>query len=142
MSDIQLYKMFENSVSLRVAPRLQDTDLWTLAEQGLLYRCFSEADNYLDEFFREVNAVVAKKEYRDNSERLSGRWLYFDPPTSMYDGFASTFSNGFFDKDDVPPPEVWVGCDKDKLVCFVPEQFVEQAESGIEQHISGSLEWA
>jgi len=39
-----------------------------------------------------------------------GRLLVYEPDMNLCDGAAELSSNGFFDVDNVPPWDTWVGC--------------------------------
>lgn len=128
---------------------IKQDSIWRLCEKGVLYKFFktSEIDNsdYLMKFEALVNGVLNKqintKKINRAATPLAGKWLILQPAYSMFDGLAATESSGFFDSDDVPPPEFWVSYSNKILVSFVPENFLNLAISGVDVSISGSLYW-
>jgi hypothetical protein len=137
-----------------LANRLIDTDieldsLWRLSEKGFLYVLFkedtSDCTNYLTKFEKVVTTVLTRKMDSNhcNSKDVltTGKWLCFDPTVAMYDGLAEIESMGFFDSDDLPPPEFWVGYFEKKLISFIPQQFLDYAVLGVDSSMSGSLSW-
>ena len=101
-----------------VSTKLEFGELWSIYNKGFLYRSFkANSDKHLFEFGQVVNEVISDKDNRlkhsDVSHALDGEWLCFDPSSTMYDEVAEESSSGFFDSDDVPPPEFWV--------CFDPK---------------------
>jgi hypothetical protein len=59
----------------------------------------------------------------------------------MYDGVSEQVSNKFFDSDDVPPPEFWLFFRDDTLFSFIPDDFLEYANFGVDSSMSGCFEW-
>tara|TARA_B100000745_G_C20130797_1_gene387491 strand:+ start:883 stop:1074 length:192 start_codon:yes stop_codon:yes gene_type:complete len=59
----------------------------------------------------------------------------------MYDGVSELASSSFFDSDDSPPPEFWLGVEGDSLVSFIPEDYISRANEGVECCMGGCLAW-
>jgi hypothetical protein len=72
-----------------------------------------------------------------------GRLLVCRPHESTDDGAAEFASRGFFDVHNVPPWDTWLAYYKAEmtLVSWVPPEFIELAQGGIEVDPLGSLEW-
>lgn len=129
---------------------IDKNSIWKLYRKGFLYEFF-KSDNtgsgcdHLAKFSEAVSEVLNKK--LDCAKRLpsntvlKGRWLFFDPSSTMYDEVAEVESLGFFDSCDVPPPEFWVEFYNDVLISFIPENFLDLAILGVDSCISGSLFW-
>jgi len=129
-----------------VSAKLEFSELWSIYNKGFLYRLFkANSDKHLFEFGQVVNEVISDKNNRykhsDVPQTLDGEWLCFDPSSTMYDEVAEESSSGFFDSDDVPPPEFWVCFDNELLISFIPSEFLDVANQGIDNCISGSLFW-
>lgn len=132
-----------------VNPEIESRDIWALYNKSFLYRFFKTNDSgetgYLAEFNKTVNMIISDKKNRlkghKTSSLLAGKWLCFDPSSTMYDELAEEESLGFFDSDDVPPPEFWVCIDNDLLISFIPSKFLDVANLGVDCCISGSLFW-
>jgi len=95
-----------------------------------------------------VSSVVARRaealqrDPRDPSTRAldlsQGRLLLFAPRESLSDGAASYSSKGFFDVDNAPPWDTWVGL----VEQYVPPQLIELANSGVDVNPEQCLLWA
>jgi len=89
-------------------------------------------------------AIVARRAMLRDSGRpveVKGRFLRFDYPVTMSDCIAMERTKSFFDSDDTPPPEFWVGASDSGLVAFIPDEFIPMANIGIECTSSGCLSW-
>ncbi|WP_145999080.1 hypothetical protein [Oceanicoccus sp. KOV_DT_Chl] len=122
--------------------------LWELADRGGLFRAFQEfgdTNNHLSVFFQKVQDVIEKRAgvivEKSKPYSFTGRFLMLDPSATMYDGLSEELTSGFFDSDDVPPPEFWVGVVGNKLVAFIPKKFLPVTEGAVENCMSGCLEW-
>jgi len=142
---LQIEEYASHYVDIEIEPNL----IWDLCEKGFLYDLFKysnlDGHNLSVCFFEVVESVLnkklARKKYNHPNLLLKGKWLLFDPASTMFDGVAETQSNGFFDSDDVPPPEFWVGYVNQVLVSFIPNKFLDLANLGVDSCISGSLYW-
>lgn len=148
LESILLNKFGEKLCDVYKQHFFQPEKLWQAAKPGFLFDLFKTKDlgeDHSEKFFEQVDRVLnERKKFRMSLEsgiNLSGRFLSFDPNCTMYDGLAGQFSDGFFDSDDCPPPEFWLGENSAKLVCFIPFKYLTRAQSGIECCLSGSLEW-
>jgi len=123
--------------------------LWELEEKGFLFKLFQNRKsngNHLAVFFNKVELVIdARRQLisscKNSIENTDGNFLLFDPSSTMYDGLSEEVSSGFFDPDDVPPPEFWIGIVDEQLVSFIPSEYFELANSGVDSCMSGCLEW-
>ncbi|GAC1378202.1 MAG: hypothetical protein NVS3B3_20300 [Aquirhabdus sp.] len=74
-----------------------------------------------------------------------GRILVYEPTLGMYDCLAEGASDGFFDANDCPPWDLWVGFIRDAhtsyLLSWIPDYLVDVAQSGIDVTCGGSLYW-
>jgi hypothetical protein len=128
---------------------MEQGSIWKLCEKGFLYDLFKVGNavsgDYLIGFYGVINQVLKKKLISKKNSNVNilpnGRWLVFDPTSTMYDGVAEAESSGFFDSGDVPPPEFWLGVYDEVLVSFIPEKFLNIAILGVNSCISGSLSW-
>lgn len=121
--------------------------IWSSMDKGLLFKLFKQYGNTGEHilFFSEsVNQIILKrKKFKSNVAEgvVHGRILEFDPNATMYDGIAEDCTEGFFDSDDVPPPEFWIGMQNEKLLSFIPSELCERADVGVRNCISGCLVW-
>lgn len=142
MNSDELRQLTERLVSSKV----ELSELWSIYNKGFLYQLFkANSDNHLSEFSQVVCDVISSKEGCLKGDEilltLDGKWLCFDPSSTMYDEVAEELSSGFFDSDDVPPPEFWVCFDNELLISFIPIKFLDVADQGVDNCISGSLFW-
>jgi hypothetical protein len=87
---------------------------------------------------------------------MAGRLLICTSATeSIPDGAVTELSKGFYDEDDMPPWDTWL-CYLEEgsagegspsyrtqyLLSWVPAQFVELANIGVETHFMGCMRWA
>jgi hypothetical protein len=124
------------------------SSLWKLAEPGFLFAAFEKIDfedQLVSAFFEKVENITNRnssdlQEIAGNIV-ITGRFLFFNPSATMYDCLAEKFTDGFFDSDDVPPPEFWLCRWNSKLVSFIPSELFDRANVGVEHSTSGCLEW-
>lgn len=122
--------------------------IWQLAKRGFLFEEFQKNGidgidyDYLGQMIRTVSNEKAKcGSSAITLTQIKGRLLIFDPCATMYDGISEEISHGFFDSDDVPPPEFWVGLYTNRLISFIPEEYFDVVDEVIENSMSGCLEW-
>ena len=81
---------------------------------------------------------------------LNGRLLVYFPDEDLADGAAEEATAGFFDSNNTPPWDTWVGLFRDPhkgvssaeyLVSWVPEPFVLLASRGIDVNPEGCIVW-
>ena len=86
----------------------------------------------------------------NDRELNGGRLLCYYPDANLADGAAEFVSGGFFDGDNVPPWDTWVGlygADHDDsgygvyLISYVPEIFVQAASVGIDVNPEACIVW-
>ncbi len=79
-----------------------------------------------------------------------GRLLCYFPDANLADGAAEVTSEGFFDSNNIPPWDTWVGLyrsdlrdasQKVYLISYVPEVFLHHASTGIEVNPEGCILW-
>ncbi len=82
-----------------------------------------------------------------------GRLLVYDPDDSLFDGVAEEVTRGFFDVDNTPPWDTWLGYvhERDEegwrpfdsyLVSWVPPGFIALADVGIQINPEECILWA
>jgi len=110
-----------------------------------------QLDEFKDDLWdKAVSEVVAKRSAQLSNVSMSvesqslagGSLLEFIPSETLMDGAAKYSSNGFFDVNNVPPWDIWVGFSDRILVSWVPSVLVELAQSGIEANPEGCIRWA
>src|SRR5687768_7246799 len=86
-----------------------------------------------------------------SNQALSGRLLVYDPAFNLRCGGAEVATEGFFDTDNIPPWDLWIGyvverelkwCFDSYLVSWVPNSLVALAEKGIQANPEGCIAWA
>jgi hypothetical protein len=122
--------------------------IWSLVHRGFLFEAFRRGGK---EGVSEVELAHKVNEVSRLRRGLmlleppvfppSGKILAFYPDMTMYDGISEQASDAFFDSDDVPPPELWLFFGENTLFSFIPDEFVGRANSGVENSMSGCLEW-
>ena len=79
---------------------------------------------------------------------LDGRLLIYRPDENLCDGAAESETRGFFDVDNIPPWDTWVGFypnESDQiardLICYIPKVFVPLAQRGIDVNPEACINW-
>jgi len=90
---------------------------------------------------------VLVEEIPANSLR-GGRLLAFQPDGTLTDGAAEMETQGFFDGNNVPCCDTWVGWFQDLigmkpgyLVCWIPPQLIDAVSGGIEVNPEECIWW-
>lgn len=91
-----------------------------------------------------VGSVAMQRNWgiRDNRamppHRIEGRLLGYPPDDTLWDGASEGATGGFFDVEDAPPWDLWLGYvveaggrGRDYLVCWIPPALVQTADDGI-----------
>ena len=94
-----------------------------------------------------VESVLSKRqclvETSGNAER--SRLLCFEPYQSLSDGSSMMASSGYFDCNNIPPWDTWVGGQfgkhEVKIFSLVPHLFSKQVEEGISVNPEGCIYW-
>jgi hypothetical protein len=71
-----------------------------------------------------------------------GRVLLYWPAENLACGAAEVASKGFFDADNVPPWDIWVGFSERTLVSWVPPMLVDVVQMGIDANPEQCIQWA
>jgi hypothetical protein len=80
----------------------------------------------------------------------NGRLLLYFPDANLADGAAELETSGFFDIENVPPWDTWIGLFRDEpadisfvdyLVSWVPAEFVDSVERGINVNPEECILW-
>jgi hypothetical protein len=71
-----------------------------------------------------------------------GRFLLYWPSENLACGAAEASSNGFFDQNNVPPWDLWLGFSNRTLVSWVPLALVDVAAMGIFVNPEECIRWA
>ena len=108
-------------------------------------------DCFNEDHFHIVRHVVIARSNALNKPTVStvpsGRFLVYEPALGMYDCLAEGESDGFFDSNDCPPWDLWVGFIRDDRSCsryvlsWIPDYLLDVVQSGIDATSGGSLYW-
>lgn len=71
----------------------------------------------------------------------SGRLLLYFPSENLACGAAHESSGGFYDFDNVPPWDLWVGFADRALVSWVPPRLIVAAQMGIDVNPENCIQW-
>ncbi len=71
-----------------------------------------------------------------------GRILLYSPSENLACGAAAQSSNGFFDTNNVPPWDLWLGFSDGTLVSWVPPALIDVAWMGIFVNPEECVRWA
>jgi hypothetical protein len=87
---------------------------------------------------------VLKQEWTEKVSAYAkgGRILLYIPQENLADGAAQVSSGGFYDADNVPPWDVWVGFSNSALVSWVPPTLIEVAQMGIDANPENCIRWS
>jgi hypothetical protein len=105
----------------------------------------SEADwsNAVLEVVAKRSESLKREWIAKNSEYAkSGRVLLYFPFENLADGAAQLNSGGFYDVDNVPPWDLWVGFADETLISWVPPVLTVAAQMGIDANPEGCIRWA
>jgi hypothetical protein len=154
----------EPDISLSVSSfwdRLRDTASWCVARaslndpRGSMRSSMSQPRVLEPSYFDTVRAVVnlrIGKRLQIVQEPLTAcRLLVYFPDAELADGAAEQETGGFFDVNNAPPWDTWVGFFHDSsapdssyaryLVAWIPDLFVPVAQKGIDVNPEGCIEW-
>ena len=122
--------IFKNFSTLKIEK------LWSMCNRN-----FSDLTN--KNYAEVIQSVFSKYKVQEQtySFESTGGILEFDISCSMYDCLAYKETNGFFDECDCPPPEFWIAYIDDKLFAYIPKEYLDIANCGVEISMSGSLHW-
>lgn len=70
-----------------------------------------------------------------------GQLLLVDYNDTNHNEATEDESNGFFDWADNPPWDLWVCEIGDKLICWIPSEFISTVSDSIAVECMGMLEW-
>lgn len=75
-----------------------------------------------------------------------GRLLVYYPDEQLADGAAEEASGGFFDADNVPAWDTWVGLYQDEggedyLVSWIPPSLLEIVDAGVRVNPEECIRW-
>jgi hypothetical protein len=71
-----------------------------------------------------------------------GRFLLYNPSENLACGAADHSSSGFFDTNNVPPWDLWLGFSNGTLVSWVPPALVDVAAMGVFVNPEACIRWA
>jgi hypothetical protein len=118
--------------SADLAPRNLALDPWTVVRRLLSTR----------------SSLLQKRS--ESSPPPNGRLLVYFPEQNLFDGAAEQETNGFFDDDNQPPWDTWIGFFEDEgrdpslstyLVAWIPSPFVSLAARGIDVNPEQCIAW-
>jgi hypothetical protein len=107
--------------------------------------------------------LALKTQVPVTAERIEGRVLLYAPDETVVDGASEAASDGFFNWEDEPPWDLWLGWvvqlryfapppdstqtgpqnrrAREYLVCWIPRSLVETADKGVEVNPVACIEW-
>ena len=77
---------------------------------------------------------------------VEGRLLGWSPDETVLDGASEGATDGFFNVEDEPPWDLWLGYvvetgGREYLVCWIPSSLVETAQIGIDVNPVACVDW-
>lgn len=85
-------------------------------------------------------------------DRVSGRWLLYDPRGADFSGLAACDRNAVFDEADCPGWDAWVCVIRDEsinndmftsaLACWIPDEYIDDYERGMSYMTGNAAAWA
>jgi len=91
-----------------------------------------------------------EKPIKEDRNMRAGRLLCYFPDANLADGAAEVASAGFFDVNNIPPWDSWVGLYRSDLkdpsltvylISYVPHVFLQQAGRGIDVNPESCIVW-
>jgi hypothetical protein len=107
---------------------LEDGVLWAEAVAEVVNR----RRQLVDQIWQELRTT----------QEDGGRLLLYYTFENLADGAAQQSSNGFFDADNIPPWDTWVGFSEGILLSWVPALLIEAAQMGIDANPEGCIRWS
>ena len=107
--------------------------------------------SYFDTVRGVVNLRHPRKALRVEDPMSAGQLLVYFPDAELADGAAEEETKGFFDVNNAPPWDTWVGFFRDDvasdssyahyLVAWVPKDLVPLVQEGIDVNPERCIEW-
>jgi len=98
-----------------------------------------------------VNLRIGTRPQIVDDPLTAGQLLVYFPDAELADGAAEQETAGFFDVNNAPPWDTWVGFFHDSsapdsscaryLVAWIPDQFISLAQKGIDVNPERCIEW-
>lgn len=107
------------------------------------YKTESDWSNAVDDVVVKRSRIL-KQEWTSQHSTLAkgGRLLLYFPLENLADGAAQVNSAGFYDVDNVPPWDIWIGFSRGALISWVPPTLIEIAQMGIDANPENCIQWA
>lgn len=97
---------------------------------------------------RRAEAIAAEgSAFSGRDPLVGGRILAFEVEACFFDGSAQSVTEGFFDENDFPPWDTWLGYRSLEagqpmcLLSWVPAKLVVLANRGVEAHFACAYRW-
>jgi hypothetical protein len=109
------------------------------------------ADLNSESDWSEAVAEVVSKRRKEINQRSNatdqvdpyvGQILIYEPFENLACGAAQVSSSGFFDVNNVPPWDIWIGFSENAVISWVPPGFTEAAQRGIDANPEQCIQWA
>lgn len=112
------------------------------------YKSFTDCTSFWPSA-TEIDFTLAAREIEPAADEanIKGRLLLCFPDWSNHNAIACTESSSYLDEHDIPPWDTWVATvdipgSGFLLLAWVPIEFVELVELGIQSECVGMLHWA
>ena len=121
---------FKNSTYTEV------NQLWNMCNKNFIKITNTTYVEVIQSVFKKYKVIDEKPSFDSGGELLE-----FDIFSSMYDCLAFKETKGFFDECDCPPPEFWVAFIDDRIIAYIPKEYLSLAKLGVDISMSESLRW-
>jgi hypothetical protein len=104
-----------------------------------------ERENTVAKVIEKRSQLLAAEGLLDQERILSekkGRLLVCWPAENVSDGASQVASRGFFDPNDIPPWDTWIHYGEGRLNCWVPDEVISLAQSGLDANMVQCIQWA
>lgn len=99
-----------------------------------------------------VNSIICSRRYeleklekKPTNNLSSGRILVYEPDSNIFDGLSENETNGYFDVNDCPPWDTWVGYilfgENRYVLSWVPKSVVPLVDAGFEVNCVECFYW-
>jgi hypothetical protein len=127
------------------------SELWLLSDPDIVWGSYEEAKastgtGSYDLFFHHVIDCIEDR--ISNTSQTSfdptkkGAWLNYYPENALFEDVAMYEAPGFFGSGDCPPPAFWTHLERDVLVSFIPNRYIETASIGVDVCVNETLVWS
>lgn len=149
---------FENHTYEQIDEAIKQSSVWCdfamkIAKPRSSLRTLEFGPSFFEQNgFHVVNHIIHARKYKLEHLKKTSDVIYdpsnimvYEPDSTVFDGISESETDGFFDVNDCPPWDTWVGFlvfgDKRYLLSWVPEEFKHFVNEGFEVNCVECFYW-